>query len=169
MTSAVTSPRTDAGPTSIRSRSRRTRSEDGAAAVEFALVMPFLLLIVFGIIGYGFVFAQSLSLSNSARQAARSGVIEGTTCTQITTLAKESADTLGMEGSDTDVTIERGTSEGDATLVCDDGDGSIQPCKTQPPGTNVYVSLVHATQPVVPLVPIPDTVHATGVYRCEFQ
>jgi Flp pilus assembly protein TadG len=147
---------------------RRTASERGAAAVEFALVVPVLVLILFGIISYGLVFAQSLSLSNSARQAARSGVIEGTTCTQITALAQDSADTLGMEGSDTTVTIRRGTSETTATTACGGG-GSTQPCKTQPKGTNVYVSLVHTTQSVFPLIPIPGTVQGAGVYRCEFQ
>ena len=39
------------------------RREDGAAAVEFALVLPILLLLVFGIIGYGYMlsFRQSIS------------------------------------------------------------------------------------------------------------
>ena len=147
---------------------RRTDSERGAAAVEFALVMPILLWIVFGIIAYGFVFAQSLSLSNSARQAARSAVIEGTTCDDIVELAEDSADTLGMKGSDATVTIKRGTSEGSASGVCGSGGGD-EPCEAQPEGTNVYASLVYDIEPIFPLVPIPDTVHGKGVYRCEFE
>jgi Flp pilus assembly protein TadG len=144
------------------------REDRGASAVEFALVMPLLMLIVFGIIVYGFVFAQSLSLSNSARQAARSGVIEGTTCDQINKLATDSADTLGMDGDEATVTIKRGTTEATAnTFSCAVG-SSIQPCKTQPTGTNLYVELTYSTDPVVPLIPVPDTLVGKGVYRCEF-
>ena len=90
-----------------RAKPARRGVETGASAVEFALVMPILMLIVFGIIVYGMVFAQSLSLSNSARQAARSGVVDtaGGTCDQIINLAKDSADTMGMDGSDATVTV----------------------------------------------------------------
>jgi Flp pilus assembly protein TadG len=150
-----------------RPRGRRT-DERGASAVEFALVVPFLLLIVFGIIVYGMVFAQSLSLSNSARQAARSGVISGTTCDQITTLAHDAADTIGMNGADTTVTIKRGLTKSTASSACAGG-GTTQPCKTQAIGTNVYVTLTYDTDPIVPFVPVPSTLTGGGVFRCEFQ
>jgi Flp pilus assembly protein TadG len=144
------------------------RDQRGASAVEFALVVPFLLLILFGIIVYGMVFAQSLSLSNSARQAARSGVIQGTTCDQITTLAHDAAGTLGMDGSAATVSIKRGTSESAAAAACSGG-GSTQPCKTQPVGTNIYVTLTYSPDPIVPFVPVPSTLTGKGVFRCEFQ
>lgn len=148
---------------------QRRRDDRGAAAVEFALVVPILLVIVFGIIAYGFVFAQSLSLSNSARQAARSGVIEGTTCDQIVTLATDSADTLGMDGADTTVVVKRGASAASAITFACAKSSSVQPCKTQNAGTNVYVTLSYAAEPVVPFIPVPDTLTGTGVYRCEFK
>ena len=144
---------------------RRRRSEGGAAAVEFALVVPFLLLILFGIIAYGVVFAQSLSLSNSARQAARSGVIDGTTCGQVSALAQDAANTIAMDGASAVVTITRGTSEATASPACAGGD---QLCKNQPDGTNIYVRLVYNTSPIVPMVPIPDSLEGKGVFRCEY-
>ena len=131
-------------------------------------MLPFLLLIVFGIIVYGMVFAQSLSLSNAARQAARSGVISGTTCDQITTLSHDAAGTMGMSGSDATVSITRGATQVAATAACGGG-GSTQPCKSQAVGTNIYVKLTYTTHPVVPFVPVPSTLTGDGVYRCEFS
>ena len=58
-----------------RPRHQRRRSERGAAAVEFALVMPLLFLLVFGIIDYGAVYADSISARNGVREAARQGVV----------------------------------------------------------------------------------------------
>jgi Flp pilus assembly protein TadG len=148
-------------------RVRARQDEHGASAVEFALVMPFLMLIIFGIIVYGMVFAQSLSLSNSARQAARSGVISGTTCDQITALAHDAAGTIGMDGADTTVSVNRGLAS--PGLAACTGGGSTQPCKSQPAGTNIYVTLEYDTDPVVPFVPVPSKLSGTGVYRCEFS
>ena len=59
-------------------RLRRTiqgRRDDGATAVEFALVVPILLLLVFGIIEYGLWFSDSLSTRQGVREAARQGVV----------------------------------------------------------------------------------------------
>jgi hypothetical protein len=56
-------------------RSARGRRDDGATAVEFALVAPVLLLLVFGIIEYGLWFSDSLSTRQGVREAARQGVV----------------------------------------------------------------------------------------------
>ena len=49
----------------------RPPHEDGAAAVEFALVVPLLLLILFAILDLGWVFNQQLTLTQAAREGAR--------------------------------------------------------------------------------------------------
>jgi Flp pilus assembly protein TadG len=151
----------------LTSRSRQ-RNDDGASAVEFALVVPFLMLIVFGIVVYGMVFAQALSLSNASRQAARSGVIAGTTCDQIISLAHDAAGTMGMQGSDATVAIKRGATADTASQTCSGG-GSGQPCKGQTPTPNIYVTLTYQTDPIVPFIPVPSEITGKGVYRCEFQ
>jgi Flp pilus assembly protein TadG len=55
-------------------RPRRHRYERGAAAVEFALVLPVLLLILFGIIEYGWVFTAQIVLTNAVSEGARAGI-----------------------------------------------------------------------------------------------
>jgi hypothetical protein len=47
------------------------RQERGAVAVEFALVLPILLTLVFGIIELGRLCNAQIVLSNAARKAAR--------------------------------------------------------------------------------------------------
>lgn len=60
------------------------RRDDGATAVEFALVAPVLLLLVFGIIEYGLWFSDSLATRQGVREAARQGAVanfgEDTSC-----------------------------------------------------------------------------------------
>lgn len=51
-------------------------NQRGAAAVEFALVVPFLLLIIIGIIQFGFAFTAQISLTQAAREAARTLVVQ---------------------------------------------------------------------------------------------
>lgn len=48
----------------------------GATAVEFALIVLPLLMLVFGIVNFGVVFAQQLALDNSVRAGARAGVVD---------------------------------------------------------------------------------------------
>jgi Flp pilus assembly protein TadG len=55
---------------------RRRGADRGAAAVEFALVTPLLLVILFGIIDYGIWFADSISARQAVRNVARQGAVE---------------------------------------------------------------------------------------------
>ena len=55
----------------VVSRSRRARGDDGASAVEFALVAPLLFLLIAGTIEFGWAFHQMMDLRHGARETAR--------------------------------------------------------------------------------------------------
>jgi Flp pilus assembly protein TadG len=54
----------------MRSTQARLR-ERGAAAVEFALVLPILMLIIFGIVDFGRMLNAQITLTEAAREGAR--------------------------------------------------------------------------------------------------
>jgi Flp pilus assembly protein TadG len=56
-----------------RADARGERDERGAAAVEFALVVPLLIILVFGMITTGFTYSDHLSATNAVREGARYG------------------------------------------------------------------------------------------------
>ncbi len=58
-----------------RSRTARKR---GAAAVEFAVVLPILLIMLFGIIEFGRIFTVRLSAQEAAREGCRLAVLQST-------------------------------------------------------------------------------------------
>lgn len=65
---------TTASPTSIKTR---LRSERGAELIEFALVFPVLLMVVLGIVDFGFLFQRMEVVTNAAREGARIAVLPG--------------------------------------------------------------------------------------------
>ncbi len=56
----------------------RRRRDDGAAAVEFALVVPLLVLLLFGIISYGVMLSLRQTISQAAAEGARAAAVEFT-------------------------------------------------------------------------------------------
>ena len=50
-------------------------NERGAALVEFAIVLPLLLLLAFGIIEFGFLLYNKAMLTNASREGAREGIL----------------------------------------------------------------------------------------------
>jgi Flp pilus assembly pilin Flp len=52
-----------------------TRGQDGAAAVEFALLLPLLVVLLFGFIQFGMAFNTRIQATNAAREAARLAVV----------------------------------------------------------------------------------------------
>ena len=62
----------------IRRLITRSRREDsGAELIEFALVVPLLLLLVVGIIDFGFMFQRYEVVTNAAREGARLASLPG--------------------------------------------------------------------------------------------
>ncbi len=57
------------------SRRKTTKHEKGAAAVEFALILPLLLFILFGTIEFGLVMFNKQVLTNASREGARFGIV----------------------------------------------------------------------------------------------
>ena len=66
-------PRADAP---IPEPARRLRREDGAAAVEFAIVASLFFMLVFGIIDFGFAFHSWNNAANAAREGARVAAVD---------------------------------------------------------------------------------------------
>jgi len=85
-------------PTRIGSRATRRlagrfgqrRHERGSAVVEFALLLPLLLVITFGIVEFSIALYDKAVITNASREAARAGIIYASpqlTNSQIQTVA----------------------------------------------------------------------------------
>jgi len=61
----------------MRGIGARLKSERGAELIEFALVFPLLLLVVVGIVDFGFLFQRMEVVTNAAREGARIAVLPG--------------------------------------------------------------------------------------------
>ena len=149
----------------------RRRSADGASAVEFALIAPIFIILVFGVISFGIVFAQNLALGNAAREASRSAVVENRTCGQIRATARDAATSIAMQGANVTVTIRRGQTAATATPICPSGGDSIKPCAGSATSDSVYVQLDFTSRLVIPLALVKNSypISGNGVFRCEFS
>jgi Flp pilus assembly protein TadG len=56
----------------------RLKSQKGVAAVEFALVLPLLVLLIFGIIEFSLLMFNKQVITNASREGARAGIVAGT-------------------------------------------------------------------------------------------
>lgn len=135
--------------------SRRTKDEHGAAAVEFALVLPFLLVLIFGAINFGVLFAQNLAMNNAARDAARLGAVENTPCEEIADAANDGSASLAMDSGDVNWNYTCGSCEG------------------TDPGASFEVTGNYDSPFLVPMpIPgFPDSVELTahGEFKCEYS
>jgi len=83
---------------------RKTYRDRGAALVEFALVLPLLLLLIFGVIEFGWAYSQNLDVRHGAREAGRLAAVNygtGTGTTQSDDLIGEACDRMDDFGSTT--------------------------------------------------------------------
>ena len=135
---------------------RRRNHEDGAAALEFGIVVPVVLLMIFGIIQYGYMFWALETAAATAREAARS-LIVGTE--QACTLARAVDMATGPA-------IGGGAPTASATYI--DADGNVVTAPVE--GGLVEVEVAFRTLDLqLPFLPLPDggNVRQTAQARVE--
>ena len=82
---------------------RNLKSSDGQTMVEFALVLPLLAMLLFGVIQFGIVFNNYLDLTDATRAGARKAAV-----------SRNTSDPSGPAGVATQAVI---NSAGDLTLT----------------------------------------------------
>jgi Flp pilus assembly protein TadG len=138
---------------------RWERRESGAVAVEFALLLPVLLLILIGTIQFGIVYSQYQVMEGAAREGARCAAVQAAGFSDCDPVASvEAALPAGYTISPGPVTVSVG--------------GVPGVCTEDTVGENVTVSWpqnfsLGLLGDLVPFLPDTVTRTVTGVFRCE--
>ena len=80
-------------------RSNAVRSEQGQDLVEFALILPLFLLLVFGTLEFGRAYYDMHLITNAAREGARRGSLPGKLEADVTAGVDTFMNTVGLPGA----------------------------------------------------------------------
>lgn len=138
----------------------RIARQDGVAAVEFAIVAMVFLVLLFGILTYGFIFGLDQSMNHAAEEGARAAISTTSDPEAITKAHDTAMNRLSWLGSNiqsTDVvaTIVQGATE------CDPNDAAIKCIK-------VTITYPWNTRPVIPKfpgLPVPSQMTAVAIVQ----
>ena len=121
------------------------RDEQGAAAVEFAIVALLLFMILFGILEYGRIYSELEVFESAAREGARVAAVRGDAAA-IANAVKAAAQPYTLTSTPT----------------------ADHPCTTETIGQSVKVSWTQHFQVNVALLPpLNKDISIAGVFRCE--
>lgn len=130
---------------------RRFRSDSGAAAVEFALVAPILILLVLGIVEFGRAYNVQTSLSAAAREGVRVMAISKNATAART--ATKHAGAFNPAVTDAQICITTGASAACTATTC-------------PAGSTVTVTIRYPLDYITGIFPGSPTLTGKGVMRC---
>jgi hypothetical protein len=131
----------------VRTR-RRDAPDRGAAAVEFALVLPLLFVILFGVVEYGYNLFQMQAAQATVRETARRVALGIDSCDEMRDIVQRAARNNGF-GIDTDDLRDRTTLRVEAPTGTD---------SSTPPRRGETAVLTLRYEPTLdfPLIPFPD-------------
>ena len=90
----------------------------GQALVEFALVVPILLLLLLGIVDFARAWNVYEVLTDAGREATRLAVVDnGSTLGEVRSVVKQAAARAGVSITDSEIAIAEGAARGDPTTV----------------------------------------------------
>lgn len=136
---------------------KRLHGEEGASAVEFVLILPVLVIFVFGIIGFGLAFMQMQTIRGALREGGRAAAT-GASADEVQDHAYESA--LGAIDSAGNVEVHPNT-------------GGDPVCTSQTIGDDATVSYDTSHLPgggirvTIPFLPIFLNPTLEANFRCE--
>ena len=137
----------------MRSLLLRKRDQRGAAAVEMAIVLPVLVLLVFGIIQWSIYFNRLQGLQAAAREGARVAALPQSTQSDVKAKVTDALSGVLPSGATPTISV---------------SPSSSNPCDLQAAGTSVTVTVKVSTDLNIPLWG-NQTVTQTGkgVFKCE--
>jgi Flp pilus assembly protein TadG len=132
---------------------KTSRNRRGAAAIEFAMVLPVLIALLFGIIEYGWIFFQQSNILAAAREGARYGVTfeQGGSPTPTSAAQTRVSSVLTSYGIDSASATVSATQSGSS------------------PSEVLTVQIVVPYDPLIGLVPTPDNLTGTMTMLLELQ
>lgn len=94
------------GPAPLRAAGHKSgRSKRrGAAAVEFAIVAPVFLIMIFGLVEFGRLVMVQQVITNASREGARSGILDGATTFKVQAVVDNYLQTAAISGAIVTVT-----------------------------------------------------------------
>ena len=105
-------------------RGKKMKSEKGVAAVEFALVLPLLVLLAFGIIEFSLALYDKAVITNASREAARAGIVyrvppvtDGEIAAVVNNYCQSRLVTFGSGGQPASTIVREGNAPGDDLRV----------------------------------------------------
>lgn len=151
----------------IRGRTRRHRSR-GQALVEFALVIPVFLLVLCGILDFGFMLFTRMSVINATREGARAGIMVADASTipdivQNRVISAAAQAGLGLTVANVSSVTCVGTAPSPAPPTCDWTQYSSSNTTGAQPGDSVLVTVTYDYPSFFPLlfgtkIPLTSTV-----------
>ena len=137
---------------------RKLRIANGQGMVEFALVLPILLLVMLGIIEFGRLLFTYSMISAASREGARYAAAAGRVPS---TGTQRHSDCAGIIAAATRIGAFAGVGAGDVTISYDEGPGTAAYSSVCPPSQyvnlkdRVIVTVSTSFQPVVPIMNVP--------------
>ena len=105
-----------------RDHRRRGIRGRGMSVLETALVLPFLLALVLGMVEFGWALFVSHTLQGAARVGARAGIVAGGTDADILQSVGNTMSASGFQTSDYTVTITKANGAATSATTADPGD-----------------------------------------------